>query len=91
MIKKIEVLIHECSKRGNISWKNPTKCISDAFLEETDGISARHETLKGGVRLFHVTWRERTSLVTRRHHLGGVWRLGEPFGGDTSVVEELRK
>ena len=26
--KKNEILIHECSKRGNISWKYPPKCIS---------------------------------------------------------------
>ena len=32
MIKKNEVLIHECSKHGNISWKNPTKCISGTLL-----------------------------------------------------------
>ena len=34
MIKKNEVLIHECSKRGNILWKNPTKCISDLTLSQ---------------------------------------------------------
>ena len=28
MIKNNEVLIHECSKHGNILWKNPPKCIS---------------------------------------------------------------
>ena len=35
MVKKNEVLIHECSKRGNISWKNLPKCISDIFTVES--------------------------------------------------------
>ena len=33
MIKENEVLIHECSKHGNISWKNLPKCISELKLQ----------------------------------------------------------
>ena len=36
MIKKNQVLIHECSKRGNILWKNPPKCISACYRRESN-------------------------------------------------------
>ena len=38
MIKKNEVLIHECSKHGSIWWKNMPKCISDGTNDGLDDV-----------------------------------------------------
>ena len=73
--KKNEVLIHECSKRGSISWKNMPKCISGPTLVITSSgaIAEDGETKVHLPWLFHILiydfgrWTRSVKFVCRLH------------------------